>query len=212
MAVKMAGTKSKIMHLLKQKQELSVCDLANVLQMTKMGVRKHLTVLIKDGLVHVENKKGSVGRPVQIFSLGERAENLFPKNYGPIAVQFLKDIEELYGEQAVIKLFERRKTRLFLEYEQEMGGETVREAKASKLNELQKTRGYMSQLHKINDATYELIEYNCPIFEVAGQFKIACMRETELIKDVLGTDTVERTMCRADGATHCRFLIRFKNM
>lgn len=211
MTVRMAGTKGKIMDLLKEKGKLSAHDLADALQMTEMGVRKHLMSLIHDELVQVEDIRKPIGRPAQIFSLGKKSSDLFPKNYERMTVLFLQDIVDLYGDQAVDALFDRRRNRLFKEYQMEVDSRSVPEARTRKLNELQKENGYMSRLRKINDSTYELTEYNCPIFEVARQFRTACTHETELIKRVLRAENVERIACQADGRAHCRFRITFKD-
>ncbi|TGA97808.1 transcriptional regulator [Sporolactobacillus shoreae] len=211
MTIIMTGTKGKIMDLLKEQERLSAHDLAGILQMTEMGVRKHLMSLIHDGLVQVEDIRKPVGRPVQIFSLGERADQVFPKNYETMTVQLLKDITDLYGDQAVDTLFDRRKNRLFMEYQAKLDSRSVPEARTRKLNELRIKNGYMSRLRQINDSTYELTEYNCPIFEVARQFGAACTNETKLFKDVLRAESVERIACQADGRAHCRFRITFKD-
>lgn len=211
MGVKRIGSKDKLLHLLKKNERLTAHQLSEFLGMTEMGVRKHLAALEKDGLVRFENMKQAIGRPVQHFSLTEKADRYFPKNYEGMTVRFLTDIEQLYGPNAVRLLFDRRKHRLISAYEPAVSiGKTVAE-KAAALEKQQNARNYMSELKKINDQTFELNEYNCPILAVARQFKLACSRETELIEAVLGEVHVERTMCQADGDRHCRFLIRFEN-
>lgn len=204
----MKGTKDKILDILKREQRLAVSELAKLLHMTEMGVRKHLSTLEEDGLIHVENVRKPVGRPVQLFSLTEKAEASFPKNYKHIAVQFLKDIEQLYGEESVNRLFENRKGRLYQVYHPSIGHEKSDEGKAEALARLQNERGYMCRLNRIGDGVFELIEYNCPILAVANQYKLACAHETDLMKSALGAEHVDRIMCRADGDAHCRFLIK----
>ncbi|MDD9150100.1 MULTISPECIES: helix-turn-helix transcriptional regulator [unclassified Sporolactobacillus] len=205
----MKGTKDKILDILKREQPLSAGDLAKLLHMTEMGVRKHLSALEGGGLIQAENLKRPVGRPVQLFSLTEKAETSFPKNYEHIAVQFLKDIEQLYGEKAVRQLFEKRKGRLYQAYRPAISREKSDEGKAEALARLQNEHGYMCRLHRIGDGTFELIEYNCPILAVAKQYKLACRFETSLMKSVLGAESADRMLCRADGEAHCRFRIRF---
>lgn len=206
-----SGTKYKILYLLKKNQRLSAASLSASLAMTEMGVRKHLRPLIKEGLIEVDICKRPVGRPVQIFLLSDRAEDAFPKNYGELTLQFLRDIDELYGGQAVERLFHRRKIRLIGKYETELGKSNAAESRLKRFNALQTAYGYMSRIHKIDDRTYELIEYNCPILEVARQYRTACSRETELIKEVLDADHVRRTLCRSEGGAYCRFLITWQN-
>lgn len=206
---RLTGTKGRILDLLKKNPKLSAAEFADYLHMTEMGVRKHLNTLIQDGFIDVENSKQAVGRPVQFFSLNPKSDELFPKNYGEMTVHFLSDIEESFGKEAIEKLFLNRKIRLLDEYQSHVIDRYDHEEKTSKLNVIQNTKGYMSQLEKMSEGSYVLTEYNCPIMEVARNFPIACARETELIKDFLGADHVERTVCRAEGGAYCRFVIRF---
>ncbi|RYL94346.1 transcriptional regulator [Sporolactobacillus sp. THM7-4] len=209
MAIKMVGTKNKILDILKRREKLTASELSDYLQMTKMGVRKHLNVLVKDGWIKVENIRRSAGRPVQLFSLTSKADQLFPRNYEGMAVHFLNDIEQLFGKDSIRLLFEKSKERLLHEYEPAMADRKSNEEKISELAKLQNVRGYMSQLNQINDSTYELIEYNCPIFAIANRYRLACVLETDLIRDALKAERVERIMCRPDGEAHCRFMIKF---
>lgn len=211
MVAKKTGTKDKILELLKKQQKLSVNELSGQLHITEMGVRKHLGALEKDGFVKAEDSRQPIGRPVQLFSLTDKAESLFPKNYESMTVNFLNDIKNLYGQESINQLFDRRKERLSQSYKSSMANKRSHSEKIKTFAKLQDEKGYMSQLNKINDSTYELMEYNCPILAVANQFKLACQRETSLIKSVLGAESVERIMCRADGEAHCRFMIKFKN-
>ena len=78
--------------------------------------------------------------------------------------------------------------------------------KVKKLNDIQNSKGYMTELTKIDDQTYELMEYNCPIFAVAKEYKSACACETQMFKEVLGTEQVKRVTCKTEDGDHCRFI------
>ncbi|HFK1549116.1 TPA: helix-turn-helix transcriptional regulator [Bacillus albus] len=81
----------------------------------------------------------------------------------------------------------------------------------TELAKIQNDKGYMAELTKIDNDSYELTEYNCPIFPVASHFKKACSFETAMFQNVLGTKQVERVSCQTAGETHCEFLIKFNN-
>ncbi|EEM02404.1 DeoR family transcriptional regulator [Bacillus pseudomycoides] len=81
----------------------------------------------------------------------------------------------------------------------------------TELAKIQNEKGYMTELTKINNDSYELIEYNCPIFSIASHFKKACRFEIAMLQNVLGTKQVERVFCQTDGKTHCKFSIKFNN-
>ena len=39
--------------------------------------------------------KKSMGRPLQLYSLSNKGERLFPKNYEGITIEFLRDLKEI---------------------------------------------------------------------------------------------------------------------
>ncbi|WP_077604121.1 helix-turn-helix transcriptional regulator [Oceanobacillus sojae] len=201
-------TKDKILDYLKKESSLAVSDLTELLDMTHMAIRKHLNILERDGLIVSKEVKQPIGRPSQIYSLTERGERLFPKNYEGISVEFLYDIQDIYGEHAISNLFKRREQRLTKEYIKRIEQKSNHD-KINELSKIQTEKGYMANLSKTGENSYELIEYNCPILAVANEFKSACTCETQMFKNVLGTDNVKRVCCKSDGDNYCKFLVDF---
>ncbi|QGQ46179.1 transcriptional regulator [Metabacillus sediminilitoris] len=203
------STKDKILELLKKDVSLSVNDLTERLYITHMAVRKHLNILEKDHLIKSIEVKQQMGRPLQLYSLTDKGERLFPKNYEGLTVDFLHDIKEIHGENSIKQLFKKREQRLINEYSPRIVHEHTPSEKIKEIVNIQNEKGYMANVTKIDENTFELIEYNCPILAVAKEFKIACQCETEMLKDVLQTKQVNRICCKTDGDDHCRFFIRF---
>ncbi|MCC2248531.1 MAG: helix-turn-helix transcriptional regulator [Bacillota bacterium] len=201
-------TKDKILHLLKKEVKLTVGELKRHLNITDMAVRKHLSIMEKDGLIFSEEVKQSMGRPMQQYSLSEKGELLFPKSYEGLSVEFLNDIRDLHGDDSIQRLFQRRENRLTNEYNIRMYQKSPSE-RIKEMEMIQNEKGYMADITKIDANTYELTEYNCPIMAVAKEYKIACRCETSMFQKVLQTDNVTRTSCKTEGNDHCRFLIAF---
>lgn len=208
MELSQKSTKEKILNLLKKEVKLTVNELAEFLDITHMAVRKHLITLEKDGLIIIKEVKQPMGRPIQIYSLSEKAEAHFPKNYEGISLEFLYDIRELYGNQSIQHIFDKREERLTKEYDPRMHNKTGSE-KVAEMVKIQNEKGYMADFSQIDETTYELIEYNCPILSIAKEFKTACRCETNMMKNVLGTDEISRTCCRAEGDSFCTFVVKF---
>ncbi|WP_254660857.1 helix-turn-helix transcriptional regulator [Bacillus sp. FJAT-27225] len=202
------STKDKILELLKKEASMTVTHLTGQLNITHMAVRKHLSVLENDGLIQSRELKQPMGRPLQIFTLTEKGEKLFPKNYEGITLEFLNDIQDLYGEIAVKSLFQKREERLTLEYSERVDNKSNPE-KIQELVSIQNEKGYMAAGVQIDENTYELIEYNCPILAVANQHKEACRCETRMLRKVLQTEKVERISCKTEADNHCKFRIVF---
>ncbi|RIW29227.1 transcriptional regulator [Bacillus salacetis] len=206
----MKTTKDKILDLLKKEVSLSVNDLIQELGITHMAVRKHLNVMEKDGLIHSVEFKQSKGRPLYRYALTEKGDRLFPKNYEGISVEFLQDIKESFGEESVDALFKKREQRLTSQYKEQVEKKCSKLEKIQEIEKIQNEKGYMAQANQIDDNTFELIEYNCPIMAIANNFKTACTCETEMFKSVLGTEQVKRVSCRTEGNHHCKFLIQYE--
>jgi len=202
-------TKDRLLNLLKKETEMTVSQMALSLDITEMAVRKHLNILERDAFIHVSEIKQPMGRPVQSFSLTPKADTLFPKNYDHLTLDFLNDLQEIQGNDIINFLFEKREKRLVNKYLGYMEEEFSNEQMVEVLKKIQIDKGYMADVVKINDNQFELIEYHCPIFEVAKNFKQACHCETNMFKEVLQADNVQRTSCKTDGDSHCHFLINF---
>ncbi|TKC17099.1 helix-turn-helix transcriptional regulator [Robertmurraya kyonggiensis] len=200
-------TKERILDLLKRQGSVTVNELTDHLSISHMAVRKHLDSLQKDNIISSKEIKQPIGRPLQMYLLTDTGDNLFPKNYEGLTLEFLEDMKELYGEDSIQKLFQKREERLTSEYTKRLAKKTNKE-KIHEIANIQNEKGYMADVTEIDAQTFELIEYNCPIMAVANEFKTACQCETNLFKKVLGTKDVRRVSCKTDGNDHCKFLIQ----
>ncbi|WP_186578233.1 helix-turn-helix transcriptional regulator [Aquibacillus kalidii] len=203
-------TKDRILEILKKRVRVKVSELTEHLEITDMAVRKHLSIMEKDGLIQAKEIKLPMGRPTQMYSLSEKGERLFPKNYEGLSVEFMKEIRDLHGDESIVQLFQNRERRLSKEYSIRMEKRSSTE-KIKEMAAIQNEKGYMADLIQIDKSTFELIEYNCPIMAVAKEFKVACHCETSMFKTVLNTDHVKRTSCKTEGNDHCKFLIKVNN-
>lgn len=195
------------MELLKKESSLTVNELSKYLGITEMAVRKHLNILERDSLLTINEIRQPMGRPLQVYSLSPNADRFFPNNYENLTVEFLHDLKEVHGEEIIEYLLEKRSERQKNNFLPKMQNKTFDE-KVRELNNIQNTKGYMTALTKIDDQTYELVEYNCPIITVAKEYSKACSCETQMFKEVLGTENVKRVTCKTENGDHCRFLIK----
>ncbi|UOQ84151.1 helix-turn-helix transcriptional regulator [Gracilibacillus salinarum] len=203
-------TKDQILEILKKEVSLSVNEIITHINITHMAIRKHLTTLEKDGLVTYTHVKKEIGRPLQRYHLTEKGKRLFPSNYETISMEFLKDIEETYGKDAVTQLFKNREARQSSQYGPFLTTYTPKEKMQHMIN-IQNEKGYMAELKQEDDLHFEMVEYNCPIFSVARAYNVACQCETNMFKQVLGTENIERTQCKTDGDNHCKFKVKFED-
>ncbi|MED1799686.1 helix-turn-helix transcriptional regulator [Brevibacillus porteri] len=200
------STRDQILHMLKVKGSLPVSDMAVDLGITEMAVRRHLNTLERDNLIKSTLVRQAMGRPTNVYSLSQEADELFPRNYSHLTLDFLQDIKEIDGLSKIEMLFRRRENRLEETYRSHMQGDL--EKRVAKLAELQNDKGYMVEWEKDeNGDGYRIQEFNCPISQVAREFNQACSCELSLFRRVLNAN-VEQTTCMAKGGDKCVFHIK----
>lgn len=208
MATENLSTRDEILYMLKMNGSLTVSDISKELGITEMAVRRHLNTLERDELIRSSLVRQAMGRPTNLYSLTEKAEDFFPKAYRNLAKDILDGIFEEEGADKVKEVFELREKRLRGKYKQEMQGASTLEEKVNTLFHIQSGKGYMVELEKVQNG-FLIKEYNCPIFEIAKNYDYACDGERLLFENVLETD-VEAVQCMARGDHSCVYLIKEK--
>jgi predicted ArsR family transcriptional regulator len=183
------STRGQIVTLLRRSGR-TVEDLARALDLTNNGVRPHLTILERDGLVR---QRGSVrrssggGKPAYVYELTEEAEDLFPKAYAPVLGRLLDVLAERLGLEESEALL-RSVGRL-------VEGKTVPpdstrarlEAAADVLNEL----GGLVELEE-HDGGFVIRGYSCPLAGVTPEHPEVCRMAETLIAELAGVPVHER--------------------
>lgn len=207
MATKTTSTRDLILSLLKKRNQLTVSAIAVELDITEMAVRRHLNTLERDGIIETTLLRQAMGRPTNVYQLSLDGQEMFPRNYGSLTVELLRDLVEMDGIEKVQMLFQRRMERQKEKYEKKMALEPFEE-KVYELARLQSELGYMAEVTKEEDGSFTFKEYNCPIAEVARQFDCICDYELALFKEVLKTEKIECQMCMSSGQdSHCCYKI-----
>ena len=102
-------TKKRLLELMNRHGALTAQDLAQKLEISVPAARRHLSDLQVQGLIgmNIERPSGR-GRPQHVFALTEQGEATFPKNYSSLCIDVLRHVEQVFGEKAVLKIFESR--------------------------------------------------------------------------------------------------------
>ncbi|MWV42418.1 winged helix-turn-helix transcriptional regulator [Paenibacillus sp. HJL G12] len=202
------STRDKILQLLKTKGDLSAKEITEFIGITSMAVRRHINTLEKDGLIESKTIRQPMGRPTAIYHLTEQAETFFPNKYHTLTLDLLGELELDAGSDMVDRLFERRGESLRKNHAAKMHGKSFAE-KVEVLAEIQNENGYMVELQKNNEHEYTLMEYNCPISQIAKKYNHACTCEMNMFESLLGAE-VGRTECLAKGDKKCVYTIKNK--
>lgn len=198
-------TRSEILLCLKKKGRMSVEELANILGVSKVSVRRHLDLLSRDRLVAFEVERHDRGRPGHIYFLTGKAEILFPTGYSAFALKVLNQVRTNFGEPGVSKVFSGQADDLIDSLKPELEGLNFNE-RIEKLVSLINERGYDIATCRLDDGSYIIKQRNCPIVKVASEFSQVCSEELRVYREVLGTE-IHRECRIAAGAQSCDYVI-----
>src|SRR5581483_2287435 len=198
------STRRQILQLLRTHGAHTAQQLADQLRITPMGVRRHLMLLERDGLVHVQAQRQPTGRPTYLYALTEAGLETFPKSYDLLATQLLDVVRATQGDAQVTRIFAGRMDELYKQFAPRMNGKNLSE-RVQELARIQEEAGYMARWEKVKGG-YLLKEQNCAIYRVACRFQDACQFEIELFRRLLNAD-LKRVEHQVMGDLACTYFI-----
>jgi predicted ArsR family transcriptional regulator len=197
------STRGRIVTLLRRSGR-TVEDLARALDLTDNGVRAHLAILERDGIVR---QRGSVrrssggGKPAYIYELTQEAEDLFPKAYEPVLRRLLDILSNQLGPEEAEALLRSVGRRLAEEHSTRADGAHARlEVAVDVLNEL----GGLAELEE-RDGAVVIRGYSCPLAGVTPDHPEVCRMAETLIAELAGVPVHER--CDRGERPRCCFEI-----
>src|SRR5215213_6325282 len=197
------STRGRIVTLLRRSSR-TVEDLARALDLTDNGVRAHLAILERDGIVR---QRGSVrrgssgGKPAYVYELTVEAEDLFPKAYEPTLRRLLDVLSDQIGPEESEALLRSVGRRLAEEHYTQADGVHARlEAAVEVLNEL----GGLAELEE-RDGTVVIRGYSCPLAGVTPDHPEVCRMAETLIAELAGVSVHEQ--CDRGERPRCCFEI-----
>ena len=193
------GTRERILVLLRRHGRLSAPRLAELLQLTSVGVRRHLALLERDGLVDATIEKPKRGRPAAIYRLTDAGLERFPRHYDEVAREALAFLK---GRDAatLAQFLAWRNERLAASYAGRVDGATLAE-RTDALAEVLSEQGFMAEVESAPGGL-RLCQHNCTVEHLAAELPDLCTSEAELFERLLGTQ-VEREATVVDGAVRC---------
>jgi predicted ArsR family transcriptional regulator len=200
------STRGQVVTLLRR-SEHTVEELARALGLTDNGVRAHLAVLERDGIVR---QRGSVrrssggGKPAYVYELTQGAEDLFPKAYEPTLRRLLDVLSERLGSEESETLLRSVGRRLAEEHSMRAdrtdGARARLESAVEVLNEL----GGLAELEE-RDGALVIRGYSCPLAGVTPDHPEVCRMAETLIAELAGVPVHER--CDRGERPRCCFEI-----
>lgn len=201
----MQATRKDILDHLRRGAYATIKELGSTLGLTTTGIRQHLTVLERDGLVDARERRGHVGRPALVYSLTEQADALYPKQYDELANVLLEEVREMAGPDGLQTLLRRVATRFAEPHLEGLRGKPLAE-RVSEATSIIQERGCLAE-HKSEDGDWLIMQHTCPFPNVAKRNSSVCALDVEFVRQLVGADArLTKSLLRGDDS--CTYRIR----
>lgn len=198
-------SRSAILDLLKSHGVMSVEQLAQELEVSKVCVRRHLGLLESDGIVSFEQERHERGRPRFIYRLTDKARCLFPHIYDEFAREVLIHVQRQFGDAALQQVLSARADELIAQLKVQFGDLNF-DQRVKMLAEVINAKGYLADVQRLKDGTYRLRQRNCPTESVAVAYPHVCEEEIRVYREALDCEVTRE--CRiADGSQQCEYRV-----
>jgi predicted ArsR family transcriptional regulator len=176
------------------------------LGLTPAGIRRHLDLLIADGILEAREPHTALlrgrGRPSKVFVMTDSGREQFEHSYDDLAVAALKFMSAQSGEHLVQAFAQSRADDIERKATVALSKKSNKsEALATFLTE----QGYAASI-EVRANGEQLCQHHCPIAHVAAEFPQLCEAETAALSRLLGSH-VQRLATIAHGDGVCTTFI-----
>jgi predicted ArsR family transcriptional regulator len=201
----MQATRQAILDYLRRHAECTVRDLGEHLGLTSTGIRQHLTVLERDGLVEAREERGHIGRPALVYRLSAAGDGLYPKEYDDLANALIEEARALLGPDTLQRLMKNVASRFARPYVPRLDGKPLAERVEATARVMQE-RGDVAEAQLAGD-DYIIEKHTCPFWNVATKNSAVCALDVEFVRQLVGADArLSTSLLRGDES--CTFRVR----
>lgn len=204
-------TRDAIARLILEHGPATASTLSQALALTPAGIRRHLDLLVADGILEARDPRDSSirgrGRPSKVFLMTDVGRAKFEHTYDDLAVSALKFMATHSGDHLVAAFAESRAqeieakaTEYFSQYAKKGNDKKVgKEDTVAALADFLTEQGYAASVEERGSGE-EICQHHCPIAHVAAAYPQLCEAETQAFSRLLGTH-VQRlaTIAHGDG-------------
>ncbi len=193
----MQATRQEILDYLRNSGRATVKELGEHLALTATGIRQHLTVLERDGLVQAQEERGHVGRPTLVYRLTEQGDSLYPKKYDELANALIEEARELLGPESLQRLLKNVAGRFARPYVSRLEAKSAAER-------LEETARIVGDRGNVVEASwsgddYLIRKHTCPFWNVAQRNSAVCALDVEFVRQLAGADArLSTSLLRGD--------------
>lgn len=197
-------TRHRVLKTLLLRQNCTVNELADAVDINPISVRHHLNKLEAEGLVSSFEERHGVGRPRRLYHLTESGRELFPTRYLRLTTRLLAQLKDQLPPSMINQLFAQMAKDMAAEYEEALNGLSLEE-RLDLIKQLLGQEGFSVEWEKQGEEYY-VREINCPYLQVSQAHPEVCAIDQTLISTLLSLPA-EKVRCVLNGDTHCTYVI-----
>ncbi len=198
-------TRDAIARLILEHGPATASALSQSLALTPAGIRRHLELLVADGILEAREPRTAStrgrGRPSKVFLMTDAGRAQFEHTYDDLAVSALRFMASHSGEHLVASFAQARADEIETKANEYIeNNKTPRKNdKVALLAEFLTDQGYAASVED-RGLGEEICQHHCPIAHVASAYPQLCEAETQAFSRLLGTH-VQRlaTIAHGDG-------------
>ncbi len=192
----------EIIRLIKCSSGLSVGELAEKLDMSYMGVKKHCVAMQKLGYLDTWRRPKEVGRPEKSYRVTDKLAPLFPAIGDEVSLSILEaatQLEPNAAEKLLFAFFREQTDKLSAK----VTGESV-QGRAERLAAARAAMGYFSVCEYSEEEGLRIEEFHNPLQPLFDKYPTLARMEAQMFERLLGARVV-RSSSKVSGLTHYCF-------
>lgn len=197
-------TRQRVLKTLLLRQNCTVNELAEAVEINPISVRHHLNKLEAEGLVTSFEERHGVGRPRRLYRLTETGRELFPTRYLRLTTRLLSQLKDQLPPAMVKQLFAQMAKDIAADYEEALQGLPLEE-RLDLIKRLLSQEGFSVEWEKQGN-DYLIREINCPYLQVSQAHPEVCAIDQTLISTLLSLPA-EKVRCVLNGDTYCTYVV-----
>jgi DeoR family suf operon transcriptional repressor len=191
-------------HLLENRNGLSVDELAKALGISRTGVQQHFVALERDGYIKKSTLNKTAGRPVTIYVITDKGNNVFPKQYAWFSELILSDLQQEIGAERFKAYMQKLGGKLADKLQSKFEGKNLNE-RVDQLTLIMADLGFQMKVDMTGEST-SIQACNCIYHDLAQKHHEICDFDLALMSSLLDKE-VEQLSCMAKGDCNCSFRV-----
>lgn len=210
----MEQTRDLVVRILQRRGASTTADLATEIGVSPGSIRRHMDIMVAEGLLETELIRQERGRPVTEYTLSEAGEEetsgasyarLLDRIYEALASMTEGEISGLHGAELVDLIFDRIGIAMAREYSPRMTS-NVFDRRIQQVTDVLHGEGILELIDQQDEVTF-LRNTSCPARSCADANHAMCEADRKVIESLIGLPVLQSSTL-ATGGDACEYVVR----